>query len=461
MPETLRISSILTREPDTAYFSIKKFGSRTYTPTVGEETIITGDGTRIFAGRIVRVEESYDKLELVEYRISCIDYTRDLDQRLVVESYTNQTINAIIADIRTKYMHASITIANVDAPVTIQKISFNYEQVSQCIKQLAEMVNYDWYIDYNKDIHFFAKTDNAAPFALSDTGGKYIYDSLIIRKDITPVRNTIYVRGGEYEADPFTASIVADGQTHIFNTGYKFSDLAVTTSGQQKSIGIDYIDDPGSYDALYNFQEKLLKFREDKKPSVNTVVQWSGHPWIPVIVKYRSASSIAAFSATEGTDGIYEYKIIDKSIKSKAAARQRARAEILAYAATVSEGEFKTYQTTLRVGQRITVQSDLRGVNAAYIINRIEIEPFGNQGNLIHRVGLMSTRTFDMIQLLQKLLTEKDKEISVSEDEVLDEVETSEDNITISEAVTYSMFTPPYRWGPHGDAFKWNLGEWS
>lgn len=482
-PGTLRISNILTQQIDTASFSIRKFGDRTFAPSVGQEVVIirqptTGfpytfpfvlDGatTRIFGGRIVSVEEEYAELDYVNYKIDCVDYTRDLDKRLVVEQYENMTIDAIIADIRTNYWSSDITINNVDANITVKYIAFNYEYPSQCLKQLAQLVNYDWYIDYNKDVHFFAKETNAAPFSLTDTNGKYVYDSLRIRRDITPVRNTIYVRGGEYLGDTITVEALGNGTKNIFETQYKMANLQLTVSGQIKNVGIDNVDNESLYDAMHNFQEKIIKFRGDKIPNNAKNVKIIGNPYLPVLVKVRDNTSIANFSATDGNDGIYEFKIVDKSIKTKEGARQRARAELLAYAATLSEGEFETYTDGLSAGQKITIQSTLRGISEDFIINRVEIrdlvphKPGTVSGKIKYNVSLITTRTFDQIDLLQKLLTDKDKEIVISDDEVLDEIENGDETIEVAEAVTTTTEARNYQWGSGGTPQAyWNLFNW-
>lgn len=478
-PSSLRVTNILTSKVDEAVFVIKKFGSRTYAPTVGEEVIIQTKPTsgfpytfpftferpttKIFAGRIVQVVERYEKLDYVAYEVSCVDYTRDLDRKLVVETYEGQTVSAIIADIASNYLDSAFTTNNVSGSTIIEYIAFNYEYPSKCLQQLAELLGYDWYVDYDKDIHFFAKESNAAPFNLSDTNGRYIYDSLKIRRDISPVRNTIYVRGGEYLADPFTGQEIADGNKNVFNLGYKFSDLQVTVTGQIKNIGIDNIDQETNYDALHNFQERIIRFRTDRKPRNGSLVQWSGRPYLPVLIKRRDTASIAAFSATEGSDGIYEFKIIDKSIKSKEGARQRARAEIISYAATLSEGEFKTYDNGLKAGHRIRIQSDLRGLDEYFVINRVETKTFDNRGNLIYTVNIVSARTFDHIDFLQSLLTRKDKEIEITDNDVLDEIESLQETLQFAESIgsTLSVEVTPKQWGAASNILRWNYGRWS
>ena len=463
--DTLAINNVLTQQVDTAVFVIKKFGDRTFAPTVGQEVVITLDGTKKFGGRIVQLNEQYSELDVVGYQIVCQDYTRDLDKKLVIESYEDMTVDDIIADIATKYLDSSITLTNVNCPVVVKYVAFNYEYPSRVLKQLADITNYDWYIDYDKDIHFFNKATSSAPFELSDTNGNYIYKTLSIKKDITPVRNTIIVRGGEYKGDPFTVERIGDGTQRVFGTEYKYANLQVSVTGTLKNIGIDNIDDADDYDALHNFQEKFIKFREDKTPSASAGIKIMGNPWLPVIVKLRDNTSIANFSATEGNDGIYEYKIIDKSIKTKEGARQRARAELLRYSSTLVEAEFATLKNGLRAGQQIRVQSDLRGVDMTYVISSIEMVPVGpvvdSTIQFRSKVSLVSTKTFDMIALLQKLLEEKDKEIEINEDEVLDEIETADETVNIGEAITTTSESRNYQWGPGGTPqLRWNLGGW-
>lgn len=433
---SLRIAQQIGNRPDEAEFEIRKFGSRTYTPAVDEEVIIRdNDGTtKIFAGVIMEVEEKYDKIDYVGYRVRCVDYTRHLDKRLVIETFEDTDVLTIISFLKTNYFPSDVTITNVTGNADIDKIAFNYEYPSDCLRQLAEIANCDWYIDYDKDIHFFAKSSVAAAFDITDSNGKYVYDSLKIRKDLSQLRNTIIVRGGEFLANTTTAAFIADGAQRDFFLPYKFSNLTLTVTGQQKNVGVDPIDLETNFDALHNFQEKLIRFREDKKPTINSQVRIGGNPNLPVIVKLRDPASVDSFSARE-------YLIIDKSIKSKEAARDRATAELLGYKTTISEGQFETYTSGLRVGTKINVQSTIRGLNTDYIINKVDAKIFAtdaatNNVQLVYKVSLISTWSYDYINLLQSFLNQKKKEIQIGSDEILDEVEGILETITLSDVFT-------------------------
>lgn len=463
---SLQMSNVLTSQADTCSFRVDAYGSQDFAPVVGQEVIVTKDGTRLFGGRITEVEGQYDKLDLVGYVVRCSDYTRDLDQRLVVENYEGLTVAQIIGHIATNYLDAAFSTAGVDCDIPIDYIGFKYEYPSACLKQLAELVGFDWYVDPNRVIYFFSKQNNPAPFDLADDTGVYLYNTLVIRRDITPVRNTIYVLGGEYLGNTVTAAYVSEVNQKHFLLPYRFSDLKVMVTGHQAGFGLDNIDDPTNSDALYNFTEKLVKFRSDRMRD-GKAVRISGRPYLRVLVKVRDSDSIAAFSADEGNSGVYEYKIVDESIISKEAARQRGRAELLAYAQTLSQGSFSTNSDGLRAGMRIRVQSTIRGLDEYFVINRVDASPEDHGETMRYRVSLVTTKTFDYVQLLQALLAQKTKSIDFPEDTVQETVENVDDTMGFSDVVTAQVPDWPVRfvWGQQvpssfDRSLNWTGGKW-
>jgi hypothetical protein len=452
---SLRIDNILTSKRDVCAFSILNNTGNTYKPNLGQEVICYDGSTKIFAGVLTSIDSSAASFGMIRHRIQCQDYTRLLDQKLVPDTFENKTVDQIIATLKASYFPEHFTTTNVSAPVTIKYVAFNYKTVAKCLEELANLINYDWYIDYDKDLHFFAKESVLSPFNLSDTGGKYRYDTLVIRKDNSQIRNSVIVRGGEYLGSQLTANLQTNGVDFYYPLPYKFADFAAHLTGEILSVGIDGIDAADSYDALYNFQEKILKFKSVDTPSNGKTLKVSGKPYLPVIVKYRSTASIRSMTSAEtsGTytsDGIYEYLIVDKSINSKEGARQRAQAEILAYANTLSEGEFVTETSGLKAGQQITVQSTSRNINEDYIINKVTITQF-SASLLLYSVSLITTRTFDLIDVLQRLLLESTKKIEINPNEVTDTIYELEDTAAFSDTTPTTSFSPTsyvYRYGP-------------
>lgn len=421
---SLRKQENLTSQVDLLEFSIRKHTGQTYKPDLQDEITLFDGATKIFGGTIVQINESIDtKLETID--CVCKDYTHLMDKRLVIATYENKTIDYIIDDIKTNYLPAGFTDTSVSGAFTVGFIAFNYEQPSKCFEQLAALIGYEWYVDYDKDIHFFSRSTNSAPFNLTDTNGKYIFNSLILKKHIHNLRNTIYVRGGTFYGSSFTETQEADGDTKVFLQGYKYKNIAVKKNAVSQTVGIDNLHDPASYDVLYNFQEKAIKFKDSNKPSAGDTIEVSGLPQLPVIIKRRAPSSIDIW-------GGYEYKIIDKSLDTTQGAKERAKAEIIDWGDKTQDSVFETKESGLRAGQEINVQSTIRGIDKDFIISRINTK-FQTPTELIYRVSIMASRSFGMNEFLQKLLKDKDKEIEINPDEILNEVEDVIETITLTE----------------------------
>lgn len=426
---SLRVGRALTSQVDSCSFNIIVKATTDWRPTNLDDIKVFEDGTAIFAGTLIEMSEAMQGGDVQLISCTAKDYSFDLDRQLVANVYESTTVQAVIEDIIDTYT-TGFTYNNVVAAGAIDYLAFKYEQPSKCLQQLAELIGYDWYVDENKDIHFFAKEAIPSPFNLTDDGGKYYFDTLKVKSDVKNLRNTIIVRGGTYLGTTLTEVQEADGEKTTFLFAYKYSNTSFEVNGSPITVGIDFIDDPASFDALYNFNEKALKFQDADKPTAGQTVSVTGDPHIPVIVKVKDPTAIATY-------GAFEYKVVDKSINSKEGARDRAQAELRGWANEVYEGGFETKESGLKVGMVINVQSTKRGLDQDYIISRID-SWLVNGNEWRHRTVLVTTQTFGMIEFLQKLLIQKDKEIQIDNNEVLDLVESYFETITVAESVVVS-----------------------
>lgn len=186
-----------------------------------------------------------------------------------------------------------------------------------------------------------------------------------------------------------------------------------------------------SFDALYSFSEKILTF--DTAPGGSAVVLWTGKPHIPVIVQSKDVVSIAEV-------GEFQFRIIDKSILNKPAARQRASQEILAWAEEVNEGQFVTYQDGLRAGQTINVQSDIRGISENFLIKRVRAKGRSSD-SLQYQVTLVTTKTMGIIYWMQTQLLKEDKSVVIDTPEELDRIENVLESFSFTDSsITLTLF---------------------
>lgn len=429
---TFQFDQAITHQIDTVKFVIKRYPTKTFKPSLSDDIIIEEDAVKIFGGQIVETNEVIEA-GLQQIQVVCKDHSHEMDGRLVVNTFKATTIDAIIQSIIDDFLPPGFT-KNTTVTNAVEFIAFNYEQPSKVLQQLCEEVGADWFVDENKVIQFFTKGTFAAPFSLTDTSGNYVFNSLIIRRTIKNLRNIIFVRGGTFDGTLFEEVQEADGDKETFDFGFRYSEvewLVDRGSGfVAETFGIDNITDPATVDWLYNFQEKAMKLGAGTKPAAGDKTKIRGLPKIPVIIQTRDNVSI-------GEHGEREHKIIDKSIDTKEAARQRARGELIAWKDQVNEGGFTTRESGLKVGQEILIQSTIRGIDETFIISRIKTRMEGPT-NLVHFATLMTQRTFGIIEFLQGQLIAKDKEIEINADEVLDLIQAALETINFSEAVATS-----------------------
>lgn len=355
------------------------------------------------------------------------DWSSIEKRQYTIAANSGGSLNVWVDDVR-MVQSTAFTQQNVqDADdLTLGSAKFNYEQMSDCLKQIAEAVGCDWYVDASRDIHFFAPATEPAPFGISDTSNNLSWNTLRVRQDSNSLRNQVYVRGGEYQGTSTDYSVVADGASETYRSPYRIKNISVTVGGVSQTVGVDFIDDPASYDCLYNYQEKTLKFPAGSPPSNGSTIVMTGNPMAPVIVKKSDPASIS-------DHGVYEYVIVDKSITTKQGARDRASAELTAYKNALVEGSFETDTGGLHAGQTISIAITARGISGDYIIQTLTARPKG-PASLNFRAEIVSTRTLGIIEYLLGELRKDRKQIVLNDSEVVDVVQDIGDSLSVSDS---------------------------
>ena len=136
-------------------------------PKGDDDVELVQSGTTLFAGKILKLTPKRKAKGSVVWQLTCIDYNRDLDRNLVVESYEDMTDKEIITDIIHRYA-PDFSVNNVVEGVTIEQIVFNYTPPSECFEKICELTGRTWYADYDKDIHYLLASTNQAPFNISE-----------------------------------------------------------------------------------------------------------------------------------------------------------------------------------------------------------------------------------------------------------------------------------------------------
>jgi hypothetical protein len=456
---SLSFSQGVTKVPSTLQFTVKLTPDKT-PPALGDTVILEEDSVRLFKGVIVQREDSIISGIARGLILTCKDGLHNFDALLVNKAYADTTVNAVITDIVTNYS-TGFTLDIPTSTPAIKSYRFNYEEPSKCLQTIAQQIGWDWYIDPYDVVHFFNRGTETAPFEIDDTGGKAVFNTLSFDSNIVELKNSVFLRGGEYldaiaEEDALD-KYVADGEQVLINLGYKYNSIQVTINGTPLDVGTDFIHDPAEYDVLYNFQEKLLRWREDNKPDEGDIIAVFGNIYIPLIVQAEDTDSVNTYGRREGIK-------IDKSITSVLEAEAAATAILDEGSEGAAEGSFVTREKGLRAGQLIRINSSIFGVDDVYKINTIAGRISGYE-TFEYTVQFIKSGNYTFNDIMLDLLGRDKKNLTISDDEVIQRLRKLYDTYGVEDEIwdAYTT-TPPYKYVPvtgENTPGKWNFSTWS
>ena len=364
------ITQHLTHTEDDCSFTIKS-GSR---PTEGDEIIITEGAIKLFAG-IVNVVKDIDLGGLVVYSCKARDYTYQLDKLFVVEEYEDTAADAIVKDILAKYCVGFSDAGVASGAPVVEYQPFDDVKPSDCLKELAEYVGWQWYVDYGKVVHFFNPADRAeaAPLKLEPGAAFRKFGRDI---DILGLANRVRVRGGNMPSDPITHTIVADGKARIWILPHKPKEIAMTVNAVSVSVGIENIHEEGTYNYYLNYQEKYVRADAGTTTPVSgATIQWTYKHDIPVITIVEDFESQTAIAAIQGGDGAYEHVIKDNDLETQEAAEAAGNQYLRDHANPRIRGAFETDIPGWHPGQLVEIDLPSWGISNSYVVQKVTITP--------------------------------------------------------------------------------------
>ncbi len=429
-------NDVINQKVDTLNFVIDYYASQTFRPVANSEVSLLDGIVKEFGGRIHSVFATNMGKGKIRYSIKCKDFSYDFDRALINEEFNSETVDDIIAAIivivsaKTGF---TFTDTNVNCPIVIEKVSFSRVNGTSALERLADITGYSWYIDQDKDIHFFEKNTELAPFNLTDDSENYIITSLELSNDFSQIRNSVSIKGGEIEGVDRDEFFPGDGERLQFKLSNKFARVpAVEVDGSPVTVGVDFIDNEASFDCFWDFNQQYIRFKAGTVPGVpggpdpNNIVV-TGTPLFNLVAEVSDPASISEH-------GLFEFARDEKTLLSRDEIVAYAQTELAAYAQGVIEGRFKTYTSGLRSGQVINIQSDLFDVDEDFIIQKVTFrEISANQGEWT--VSLATLRTVGIIDLLLRLLRQGDALVGDTGETVIEKTEFLKETISFGDEI--------------------------
>ena len=194
--------------------------------------INTGD--KIFAGLASYVTGRTSGVERY-WDLQCQSYSVLLDTSLVYAAYPAAYTNpdtshtgdqGILEDLfahRVRKADGSIGASEMTAVDYVQQglvqnaaLNFFNMTLRECVELLAGIVNFSYYVDYDKKLHYYYQPTETAPYGLSsspDGTTTLGYRNLKWKRDGTRVRNAFLVLGSQLQGSDITRTEGGDGTT--------------------------------------------------------------------------------------------------------------------------------------------------------------------------------------------------------------------------------------------------------
>jgi hypothetical protein len=257
--------SIVIEEVGTELVATCSFNVRDHTGTVSIATkdavTITDDGTTLFAGEVAEVMMGQEGVAKT-WSVRCQDNNILLDERVVAsESYSaGQADSAIINDLFTKHrsdINSTTYVATIDA--SMEAVAFEALTLRECMDDICRRTGGRYYVDYDKNLHYFTTENNPAGFSLStspDYSTSFPFGGFKKVESVTRLANKIYVLGKEVSGwVQDDDSITAYGERHAVSR-----DRRITTSQGVTNRGnaiLDRYDLPRESYELHCWQDGL------------------------------------------------------------------------------------------------------------------------------------------------------------------------------------------------------------
>lgn len=414
--ESLSVDNNIIMTSDTASCTIQLDGE-VGRPRAGQEfiwrTIETTTGAEVsrdFGGVVVSVQEDVDGISLI-YTLTIKSYEHWFNRHLVSAWYNQDYAENTIRNVVNQFCPGFTTNNVQNSNIQIIPQYFAYQKPSECIKLIADQLQYGMYIDYYKDLHFYPSESAVSPLPgnlLDVDNDLSSYGDLSLVENGDQVYNKIYLKGFKTRSNNYyNLTFPGDGQTLQWSLGYRASSLkgdvqiavfpslaayqsditfqttGTATNGTQLTIKKDIIEGApdqaqASGTAYIHYTQHLIRIPSALGGGAlpaGYVVAVHFYYLKDQVYMGQDITAQSQIKAIEGTDGCYEYAQEDKSLTNSTIGAAKAKAELLLmkYGLPQIQGSFTTFTPGWRAGQFFNIATIKRmgGISGAMYVLRV------------------------------------------------------------------------------------------
>ncbi|KYH37225.1 MAG: hypothetical protein AYL29_007680 [Candidatus Bathyarchaeota archaeon B24] len=236
---------LLSFEVEKSLSSAGRLRARFYDPNgavsgsvdAGDIVEAYADGVKVFKGVIENIS-TVKRNRRVYTELEASDLTVKLLFKLARKSYVDATISSIVDDLISSYFpEFSKDIDTVTQTITIK---FNYKPVFECIKQLADMVGYTFWVDKNATFHFKPRRTGTE----LGTWNSNEITSFEKREVTEHIKNVLHVYGAESGGQTVVVSVRDEQSIGRYGVREGFvKDESLKTVDQARELGKSLLAD--------------------------------------------------------------------------------------------------------------------------------------------------------------------------------------------------------------------------
>ena len=349
--------------------------SSAYRPTLDQDVKILDNGTRLFHGHVVRLEDRPIAAPGIgtQTTITARATQQYVDQILVNKTYSaGQTLHAIVADLQTTYLAAyGITLdATMGTGATLETQVFEDVALRDVLGHLSEVTGWVWRITPSDELQFFAAGTKGAGYSLT-AANRLSMGAVTWEKSRQKYVNSVRVRYGTDTQIPKTQIITGDGVLTEWALDY---DSVRNADGFIVSAG--YVTDNGIFSPLgilggpqvwqFNPTGGLNNLARTSPLPLGQVATFTYTAQFPQTVTVEDAGEIAAH-------GRFAQLFDAPDIFDKNAAAELATGLLRRALAVPQWVRLSTRQGFVMPGDQITLTFTDRTVSGSHLITQVNV----------------------------------------------------------------------------------------
>lgn len=347
-----------------------------------------------FAGRIATVSrEQNGGPEDFSHEVTCVDFTADFDRHMVQRTFSSQLAGDMMREL-IAYVGFGFSPAFVDDGASVSAVEADLEYPSAIVSRVSEGIEFQWYLDYHRQMHFFYIKNELGPqpeinFDAEPAGDPdAVPFNLLETNDWSQIKNVIWIRGAAAKSSVnYPQNYVGDGDTAFYQLGYQPWDVdstTITVDDIPVEILLDGVDGvPGdgqgeagqAYLCIDNWG---VRFPENHAPAENSNVAIDyAYSYDPVI-RVDDPESIAYLYGVENhpdapSDGIHEivFQVPQMRVESENSLWEYGRLLLARYAKIRRTLTFESLHQGWFRGQHFRAYSAMRGFDSIFFVQSV------------------------------------------------------------------------------------------